>query len=42
MYKPEVFDFRPASIASYGHFDRNDLNLPWEKLDMSNKLSGLV
>ena len=21
-------------VASYGHFGRNDLDLPWEKLDM--------
>jgi len=25
-------------IASYGHFGRTDLNLPWEKTDMADKL----
>ncbi len=24
--------------ASYGHFGRPDLDLPWEKIDMVNKL----
>ena len=24
--------------ASYGHFGRNDLNLPWEKLDKTEDL----
>ena len=28
-------------VASYGHFGRNDLNLPWEKLDMEEKLKRL-
>ena len=23
-----------AQTAAYGHFGRNDLNLPWERLDM--------
>jgi S-adenosylmethionine synthetase len=26
------------NVASYGHFGRNDLDLPWEKLDMIDKL----
>ena len=25
--------------AAYGHFGRNDLNLPWEQTDMAEKLS---
>jgi S-adenosylmethionine synthetase len=25
-------------VASYGHFGRNDLDLPWEKLDMVDTL----
>lgn len=25
-------------VAAYGHFGRNDLNLPWEKTDMAEKL----
>ena len=25
-------------VASYGHFGRSDLNLPWERLDMADKL----
>ena len=29
-------------IASYGHFGRNDLDLPWEKLDMVDVLKKLV
>ena len=27
-----------AQTAAYGHFGRNDLDLPWEKLDMVEKL----
>lgn len=27
-----------AQTASYGHFGRSDLDLPWEKLDMVNEL----
>ena len=23
-------------LAAYGHFGRNDLDLPWEKLDLVN------
>jgi S-adenosylmethionine synthetase len=26
--------------AAYGHFGRNDLNLPWEKIDMADTLKG--
>ena len=28
--------------AAYGHFGRNDLNLPWEKLDMVDKLKAYI
>jgi S-adenosylmethionine synthetase len=44
----ENFDLRPAGIikrrpiykqtAAYGHFGRNDLNLPWEALDKADEL----
>ncbi len=27
-----------AQIAAYGHFGRNDLDLPWERLDMAETL----
>jgi len=30
IYKP---------VAAYGHFGRNDLDLPWEHTDMANTLS---
>lgn len=39
------FDLRRPiykQIASYGHFGRNDLDLPWEKLDMAEALKKLV
>lgn len=29
-------------VAAYGHFGRNDLNLPWEKLDKVNQLKKTV
>lgn len=29
-------------VASYGHFGRNDLDLPWEKLDKVNELKQYV
>ncbi len=29
-------------VASYGHFGRIDLDLPWEKLDKANALKGLL
>ena len=29
-----------AQVASYGHFGRNDLDLPWEKLDFVDALKG--
>ncbi len=29
-------------VAAYGHFGRNDLNLPWERLDMVEKIKELV
>lgn len=41
----ERFDLqRPiyARTASYGHFGRNDLDLPWEKTDISAKLAEWV
>ncbi|MBQ3080435.1 MAG: methionine adenosyltransferase [Clostridia bacterium] len=28
-----------AQVASYGHFGRDDLDLPWEKLDYAEKLA---
>lgn len=37
----EYFDLRRPiykQTASYGHFGRSDLNLPWEKLDMVKEL----
>lgn len=38
------FDLRRPlykKVASYGHFGRNDLDLPWEKLDMREALKRL-
>lgn len=29
-------------VAAYGHFGRNDLDLPWEKLDMVEKIKASV
>ncbi len=29
-------------VASYGHFGRNDLNVPWEKLDKVNEIKSLL
>ncbi len=29
-------------VAAYGHFGRNDLNLPWEKLDKVNELKKFI
>jgi S-adenosylmethionine synthetase len=29
-------------VAAYGHFGRNDLDLPWEKLDMVDVLKGYL
>ncbi|MDD3284504.1 MAG: methionine adenosyltransferase [Patescibacteria group bacterium] len=31
-----------AQTATYGHFGRNDLNLPWEKLDKVNELKQYI
>lgn len=31
-------DVKYKPVASYGHFGRDDLDLPWEKLDMADKL----
>ncbi len=31
-----------SELSSYGHFGREDLNLPWERLDMSSKLKNAV
>ena len=28
--------------AAYGHFGRNDLNLPWEQLDKTDILKGYL
>ncbi|MEG2357190.1 MAG: methionine adenosyltransferase domain-containing protein, partial [Clostridia bacterium] len=28
--------------AAYGHFGRNDLDLPWEKTDRAEELKGLL
>jgi S-adenosylmethionine synthetase len=39
------FDLRRPiykQIASYGHFGRDDLDLPWEKLDMAEALKKMV
>jgi S-adenosylmethionine synthetase len=33
---------RYQAVAAYGHFGRNDLDLPWEKTDQADKLSKLV
>ena len=41
----EYFDLkRPiyAQTAAYGHFGRNDLDLPWEKLDKAEELRRLL
>ena len=32
--------YRP--VASYGHFGRDDLDLPWERLDMIDKIQGAM
>jgi S-adenosylmethionine synthetase len=29
-------------VATYGHFGRDDLDLPWEKLDLKDDILGLV
>jgi S-adenosylmethionine synthetase len=29
-------------VAAYGHFGRNDLDLPWERLDMVDKIKALI
>jgi S-adenosylmethionine synthetase len=31
-----------AQTAAYGHFGRDDLNVPWEKTDLAQKLSGYL
>lgn len=31
-----------AQIAAYGHFGRDDLNLPWEQTDMTEKLKDAI
>ena len=31
-----------SKLSSYGHFGREDLNLPWERLDMVSELKGAV
>lgn len=39
------FDLRRPiyrQIASYGHFGRNDLDLPWEKLDKVEEIKNLI
>ena len=42
----ENFDLRPAGIykqtAAYGHFGRDDLDLPWEKLDKVDALKAYL
>ncbi len=41
----EQFDLRRPiykATASYGHFGRSDLSLPWEKTDIANKLSAYI
>ena len=34
--------FKYEDIASYGHFGRPDLNLPWEKLDKVDSIKKLL
>lgn len=39
------FDLRRPiykATASYGHFGRTDISLPWERTDMANKLSAYI
>ena len=31
-----------AQTAAYGHFGRDDIDLPWERTDMAEKLKGLI
>jgi S-adenosylmethionine synthetase len=31
-----------AQVAAYGHFGRDDLDLPWEKTDMSEKIKDAI
>lgn len=41
----EYFELRRplfAATAAYGHFGRTDVDLPWEKLDMADKLISAV
>ncbi len=41
----EQFDLRRPiykATASYGHFGRTDISLPWERIDMANKLSAYI
>lgn len=41
----EQFDLRRPiykATASYGHFGRTDISLPWEKTDMADKLSTYI
>lgn len=40
----EIFNkpIRYSKLACYGHFGREDLDLPWEKLDMVDKLIEIV
>ncbi len=41
----EQFDLRRPiykATASYGHFGRMDISLPWEKTDMADKLSAYI
>ncbi len=41
----EQFDLRRPiykATASYGHFGRTDISLPWERTDMANKLSAYI
>jgi S-adenosylmethionine synthetase len=39
MRKPK---FKYKDITNYGHFGRNDMNLPWEKLDKVKEIKSLL
>ena len=34
--------FKYVDTATYGHFGRDDLNVPWEKLDKVDKIKRLL
>ena len=37
-----LLNIKYKPVASYGHFGRDDLDLPWERLDMIDKIQGAL